>query len=325
MIERTTGYVTSSVTCEPKLKEIGFSGECGDPRFSIVTRTFSPAENNTLKGERFPESYGTYDTALFIVRNPFDVVFANYLATDRGTAQKAKEAETGTPFKIPNDFVREQVSNYKRFYNFWANAPVRHIELRIEDLERKPIESWGRLSFFLGAPVSDARIECALHPDDVGMDWTTYSLKSYASLKYFSVGDEKYIIDSLVDELCALDYNSDPELDFDCDEKWAELKAATRARVAAEEAERRREAAQEAEERKKRRKKREMGAVKFWYDGLTKSSDVAAPKASKGVAKPPAAPRAAKGSPWEAGEVPSEMKQTRRVPPEDEGESTVSD
>ena len=135
LLEKSTGYATSSVYCdETKL----FRFECDKSNlFLIKTHDF---ESNTRIWRNRPH----FDQFICLVRNPFDTILSyyEYIHSNESHTVKTKSSEgfhgnnstEAVSSLLSNNTVREMISNYREFFNYWRRVNLPRMFVRYEDL-----------------------------------------------------------------------------------------------------------------------------------------------------------------------------------------------
>ena len=137
LLEKSTGYGTSSVYCE----EIRlFRFECDKSNlFLIKTHEF---ESNTRNWRNRPY----IDQFICLVRNPFDAILSLYEyihsnASDTVKIMSSKRLHGNNSTEAVSSLlsintVREMVSNYREFFNYWRRVNLPRMFVRYEDLRK---------------------------------------------------------------------------------------------------------------------------------------------------------------------------------------------
>ncbi|GJN94068.1 hypothetical protein Rhopal_007132-T1 [Rhodotorula paludigena] len=154
LVERATGYQTSSIYCDRNLAKT-FHGECNKAlRYFVKSHFPALPRFVSSRDDRWTEFYKNYDQVVHVVRNPLDAVASWYhlraTKTDDGLNHEAKAELPGDRF---GDLQREEILDlarrWRRHSVYWEQAPVLTHTLRYEDLKAQPVPNMMALVSFL--------------------------------------------------------------------------------------------------------------------------------------------------------------------------------
>jgi hypothetical protein len=232
LIEKSTGYQTSSVYCDTKLPS--FKAECiQSNRFLKKTHE----ENITVIIQNRSRNY---DQFIYLVRNPFDAILSyyQYAQNEKNLTEKDRTSHEASLYlrtsialsSVSITMVKELVNAYYKSFRYWQSVKLPHIDIRYEDLRKSPGIILRYVRMFL-VPVSvencnghinetrpyfsyysgnssifptinkkmskyieegDKTITCATHEDVLGTDFV------YKSNKYESLHSLKYFSNSTI-------------------------------------------------------------------------------------------------------------------------------
>ncbi|TNY20318.1 UAA transporter family-domain-containing protein [Rhodotorula diobovata] len=156
LIERATGYQTSSIYCDKGLQRT-FLGEC-DHKSNFFIKSHFPALPKVISPDdkRFADFYRSYDQVVHVVRNPLDAISSWWhLSHSPRTAEGFQDHEhkvelPGGKFgRAQRDDVLDLARRWRRHTVYWQQAPVLTHTLRYEDLKAQPIPNMMSLLSFL--------------------------------------------------------------------------------------------------------------------------------------------------------------------------------
>ncbi|KAL7336738.1 UAA transporter family-domain-containing protein [Rhodotorula toruloides] len=156
LIERATGYQTSSVYCDRGLERT-FHGECNH-RLNFFVKTHFPALPPVISPQNtaLVNYYKQFDSAVHVVRNPLDAVASWWhLRHAPPTAEgyqnhEAKVELPGGKFgEAQRDDIIDLAKRWRRHTTYWQQAPLLTHTLRYEDLKAQPIPNMMSLLSFL--------------------------------------------------------------------------------------------------------------------------------------------------------------------------------
>ncbi|GAA5942139.1 hypothetical protein JCM10213_003814 [Rhodosporidiobolus nylandii] len=156
MIERATGFQTSSVYCDGALAKT-FHGECDhSQRFFVKTHypALSAAAEAPSEYQKEPHYWKQFDQVAFVVRNPLDAIVSWYhlvhapLTAEGFQDHEAKVAVVNFGAAQRNDMLG-LAELWRRHTSYWEQAPVLTHTLRYEDLKAHPIPNIMSLLSFL--------------------------------------------------------------------------------------------------------------------------------------------------------------------------------
>ncbi|GAA6015220.1 hypothetical protein JCM10207_003647 [Rhodosporidiobolus poonsookiae] len=156
LIERTTGFQTSSIYCDRALQQT-FQGECDHSRdHQFFVKQHFPALPKTIRttDRRWRSYYQQWDQAVHVVRNPLDAVASWYHLSH---APKTADGLTQHDYKLKidkfgeehADSIRDLAERWRRHTVYWDEAPILTHTLRYEDLKAQPIPHMLSLLTFL--------------------------------------------------------------------------------------------------------------------------------------------------------------------------------
>ncbi|GAA6039819.1 hypothetical protein JCM8097_004238 [Rhodosporidiobolus ruineniae] len=154
LIERSTGYQTSSVYCDKGLQET-FVGEC-DHSLNFFVKSHFPALSGKISktDPRFQQFYAQYDQAVHVVRNPLDAIISWYhLSHSPRTKEGFQDHENKLDIDVFDENYRKPIldlaERWRRHTVYWQQAPILTASLRYEDLKAQPIPNMMSLLSFL--------------------------------------------------------------------------------------------------------------------------------------------------------------------------------
>lgn len=157
-----------------------------------------------------------YGSALYIVRNPFDVIASQYFLSLGGKSEKE------TVVHLPLDVVVQGARRYKDHYHYWTkDVEVSVLTVRLEDLRREPLPHIGQIGLFLGKAVSNEIITCASRAEKARND-TEIDDPLFSGTLYFDPTGRKFVLEYLREELCELGYFYD-FAELECGAEWQRL------------------------------------------------------------------------------------------------------
>ncbi|SCV74621.1 BQ2448_7650 [Microbotryum intermedium] len=154
LVERATGYQTSSVYCDEKLSQT-FSGEC-DHKTNFFVKTHFPAlPKGALKLDK--DYFKAFDQTFLLVRNPIDAMASWWHLQHSGRTPEgylnhgAKTEIDGGKFgKGHRSRLLDMAQRWADHSMYWLSAPVLTHTMRYEDLKAAPISHMmGLLTFLL--------------------------------------------------------------------------------------------------------------------------------------------------------------------------------
>ncbi|SGY84734.1 BQ5605_C009g05717 [Microbotryum silenes-dioicae] len=154
LVERATGYQTSSVYCDEKLSQT-FTGEC-DHQTNFFVKTHFPAlpkgaiQNNL-------DYFKTFDQTFLLVRNPIDAMASWWQLQHSGRTPEgylqhnAKTAIEGGKFgEVHGKRMLDMAQRWADHSMYWLDVPILTHTMRYEDLKASPIpHMMGLLAFLL--------------------------------------------------------------------------------------------------------------------------------------------------------------------------------
>ncbi|GAA5902436.1 hypothetical protein JCM6882_002753 [Rhodosporidiobolus microsporus] len=151
LLERATGYQTSSIYCDRGLERT-FLGEC-DHHQRFFVKTHYPALPRVIKPSD-NSYYKQFDQAVHVVRNPLDAVVSWYHLSH---SPRTKEGYQNHEAKLDIDIFGEKhrasildlAERWRRHSIYWMQAPILTHTLRYEDLKAQPIPNMMSLLSFL--------------------------------------------------------------------------------------------------------------------------------------------------------------------------------
>ncbi|GAA5868006.1 hypothetical protein JCM8547_000779 [Rhodosporidiobolus lusitaniae] len=153
LIERATGYQTSSIYCDKGLAQT-FLGEC-DHKQKFFVKTHVPALPKKMPpGKKWQKYYSQFDQTVHVVRNPFDALVSWFhLHYAPHKADGTQDHETKLDIGIFDDKYRSTIldlaERWRRHSVYWQQAPILTFTLRYEDLKAQPIPNMMALLSFL--------------------------------------------------------------------------------------------------------------------------------------------------------------------------------
>ncbi|GAA5982991.1 hypothetical protein JCM11641_006909 [Rhodosporidiobolus odoratus] len=155
LIERATGYQTSSIYCDQALRKT-FIGEC-DHSQKFFVKTHFPALPRVVEAEtdRWKQYYRQFDQVVHVVRNPLDALVSWFhLSHTPRTPEGYQNHEAKLNIeKFGNDqykgAILDLADRWRRHTTYWMQAPVLTHQLRYEDLKAQPIPNTMSLLSFL--------------------------------------------------------------------------------------------------------------------------------------------------------------------------------
>ncbi|GAA5895635.1 hypothetical protein JCM8208_005287 [Rhodotorula glutinis] len=217
LIERATGYQTSSIYCDKGLQRT-FLGEC-DHKANFFVKSHFPALPKVIpeNDKHFVDFYRSYDQVVHVVRNPLDAISSWWhLANSPRTAEGFQDHEhkvdlPGGKFgDKQRDDVLDLARRWRRHTVYWQQAPILTHTLRYEDLKDQPIPNMmSLLSFLLPnddlPPLED--IACiAEHHDNLNA-YHSRRLSDFAQWDAFDPALRKEVLDIVRRPFCAFGYD----------------------------------------------------------------------------------------------------------------------
>ncbi|BGP74088.1 hypothetical protein NBRC10513v2_007520 [Rhodotorula toruloides] len=156
LIERATGYQTSSVYCDRGLERT-FHGECNH-RLNFFVKTHFPALPPVISPQNtaLVNYYKQFDSAVHVVRNPLDAVASWWHlrhASPTAEGYQNHEAKVDLPGGKFGEAQRGDIidlaKRWRRHTTYWQQAPLLTHTLRYEDLKAQPIPNMMSLLSFL--------------------------------------------------------------------------------------------------------------------------------------------------------------------------------
>ncbi|KAK4330598.1 UAA transporter family-domain containing protein [Rhodotorula toruloides] len=156
LVERATGFQTSSVYCDPELERT-FHGECNHT-LTFFVKTHFPALPTVVSpnDSAHADYHKQFDSAIHLVRNPLDAISSwyHFLHTSR-TAEgvynhTARVELPGGKFgKEQRKEILEYAKRWRRHTTYWQHAPISTRVLRYEDLTARLIPNMMSVLAFL--------------------------------------------------------------------------------------------------------------------------------------------------------------------------------
>ncbi|GAA5902422.1 hypothetical protein JCM6882_002748 [Rhodosporidiobolus microsporus] len=149
LIERATGYQTSSVYCDLVLVQ-KFAGEC-DHQQNFFIKTHWPALDDMPGMEKY---YREFDQVVHVIRNPLDAIISwwhydNAPRTEEGWQNHEAKVDVEL-FGEPHRFaLMYYADRWARHTTYWTDAPILTHTLRYENLKAQPIPNMMSLLSFL--------------------------------------------------------------------------------------------------------------------------------------------------------------------------------
>ncbi|GEM11000.1 zinc finger, C2H2-type transcription factor [Rhodotorula toruloides] len=156
LVERATGFQTSSVYCDPELERT-FHGECNHT-LNFFVKTHFPALPTVISpnDSSHADYYKQFDSAIHLVRNPLDAISSwyHFLHTSRTSEgvynHTAKVELPGGKFGVEQrKEILEYAKRWRRHTTYWQHAPISTRVLRYEDLTARLIPNMMSLLAFL--------------------------------------------------------------------------------------------------------------------------------------------------------------------------------
>lgn len=210
LIEKSTGFLTSSMYCDHKLRET-FAAECKKSNRWLVKAHYPV---NAVK--RFPDPqvlWRRFDRVLHVVRNPFDAILSyhHYHRTHNHT-------EKLTKLGLSMEKLTWYVKKYRDHWVYWSNVPLPSLLVRYEDLKRDTFQQISRVHTFLLSPDLGDMLDSVYEPDFAKIQCTVKDMtRAYQSgtsdagilysLKDFDSQHIEYIVSQLSDLICRLGYD----------------------------------------------------------------------------------------------------------------------
>lgn len=140
LIEKSTGYQTSSVYCDTSLSS--FKAECFQSNLFLMK---THEENTSVAIQNRPKSY---DQFIYLVRNPFDAILSyyHYSESEKNVVKKKRnshESSLDIHTTIPSSsisipMVEDMISAYYKNFHYWQSTHLPRIDIRYEDLRKSP-------------------------------------------------------------------------------------------------------------------------------------------------------------------------------------------
>jgi hypothetical protein len=162
LVEKSSGYLTSSVYCDKRLSNT-FTSECNKTNRWLI-KTHFPV--NTLIHWPDPQkNFHKYDRYIHLIRNPFDAIVSYHhfhMTTSHTELLKDKERFRKSLLKRIDWYI----SKYKSHYLYWRNVPFYGIMVRYEDLTKNTRSELEKVLLFLNITVNKNVLDCALRDRD---------------------------------------------------------------------------------------------------------------------------------------------------------------
>lgn len=209
LIEKGTGYLTSSVYCDTALEET-FKSECSTTTKWLIKTHYPVPVSEKNTGET-RNTWKRYDRVLHVVRNPFDSILSFH--SFNSTKSHTEKANT----VIPTDQLEWYVEQYRQHYLYWINVPTSRMLLKYEDLKADAVNELRRVSRFLLSPPLDPSdklftsneetIKCAVQ-DEARFPYhsNTAKMDVMHCVREIEASQVQFIVDKTGDIMCALGY-----------------------------------------------------------------------------------------------------------------------
>jgi len=155
LIEKSTGYQTSSVYCDTSLSS--FKAECTQSNLFLMK---THEENTSITIQNRPRNY---DQFIYLVRNPFDAILSyyHYSQSEKNPTKQDRNAHEAGLYvhttialsSVSITMVEDMVIAYYTNFRYWRSVKLPHIDIRYEDLRQSPEIILRYVNMFL-VPVS---------------------------------------------------------------------------------------------------------------------------------------------------------------------------
>ncbi|KAI5481608.1 hypothetical protein MNV49_002834 [Pseudohyphozyma bogoriensis] len=152
MIERATGYQTSSIYCDKSLLPT-FLGEC-DKKATFFVKTHEPTQPRNKASKYWAHTYREFDQIVHVVRNPLDASaswwhLSNVPVNPDGTLDHEAKAKIGKFGKDQRQLLLTMARRWRDHTNYWTHSPISRIQIRYEDFRLAPVAKMMSLLEFL--------------------------------------------------------------------------------------------------------------------------------------------------------------------------------
>ncbi|KAM0747236.1 UAA-domain-containing protein [Meredithblackwellia eburnea MCA 4105] len=212
LIERATGYQTSSIYCDKGLRRT-FLGEC-DHKTTFFVKTHFPALPKKMPGNS-ADYYKRFDQTVHLVRNPLDSV-ASWWHLDNSprTAEGFQDHENRIDVKQFGPEHRLEMLDLARRWRdhaiYWQQAPILTHTLRYEDLRSTPIPKMMSLLSFL-LPSADlpslTDLACMVEDDTSHEAYTSRKNSDFSTWDIWAPDLRMEILELVRRPFCAFGYD----------------------------------------------------------------------------------------------------------------------
>ncbi|GAA5934766.1 hypothetical protein JCM1841_005040 [Sporobolomyces salmonicolor] len=234
LIERATGYQTSSIYCDKGLQQT-FVGECNH-QLQFFVKTHFPALPRIISPDNqdYQDYYKRFDQVVHVVRNPLDAVASWWHLSHVGRTPEGFQNHEG---KVDIDkfgdehraSILDLAERWRRHSVYWAQAPVLTHTLRYEDLKAQPIPHMMSLISYL-LPDEDlpplADIACIAEHDEKLQAYHSRRSSDFATWDKYEPSLREELLSVVRRPFCAFGYQhvlrnakgDVPEMDGFCDD-----------------------------------------------------------------------------------------------------------
>ncbi|GAA5870585.1 hypothetical protein JCM1840_004808 [Sporobolomyces johnsonii] len=233
LIERATGYQTSSIYCDRALEQT-FVGECNH-QLKFFIKTHFPALPHIVSpdNEDYQDYYKRFDQVVHVVRNPLDAVASWWhLSNSKPNADGYQDHEAKVDIDKFGDEQRDAIldlaERWRRHSVYWGQAPILTHTLRYEDLKAQPVPHMMSLISYL-LPDEDlpplADIACIAEHHENLQAYHSRRASDFATWDKYEPSLRQEILDIVRRPFCAFGYQrvlrnakgDVPEMDGFCD------------------------------------------------------------------------------------------------------------
>jgi len=214
LVERATGFQTSSVYCDPSLEKT-FHAEC-DHRTNFFVKTHFPSLGGDKKLDP-SKYYRQFDQVVHVVRNPLDAIASwwqlnaakSSLAMSDPLRHAAKVADKVFGLADRRDMIR-YIDRWDHHTHYWSSVPVHRHTLRYEDLKAQPVPNMMALLAFV-MPQDDLpgldKLACLGEKDDGHEAYHSRRSSDFASWDAFEPSLRRTLLRRVRTSFCSLGYD----------------------------------------------------------------------------------------------------------------------
>ncbi len=218
LLERSTGFQTSSIYCDRALEET-FHGECdSDSGFFIKDHNYGTWDLSYWQ---------RYDQVVHVLRNPLDAVHSHWNLIQAMTKSYSAEHPEGAPIDhtwkakqeplgTGEDAEQERADvlalarDWAAHATFWSEAPLRSYFLRYEDLTAQPVTHLlSMLAFILPddelPPLAD--VVCVAQESERAEAYHSAKVRPFSSWDKYEPGLRRELLEIVRGPFCAYGYD----------------------------------------------------------------------------------------------------------------------